>query len=73
MKKVLSVIFIFLNLALISQEYFPNNTLETEIDILDINTNTRIGAIGEIGVVSSSFYKDAGLYQNPALLSVNSL
>ena len=41
--------------------------------ILDINPNARIGGVGDIGVVSSDFYKDAGLFQNPSLISNNSI
>ena len=40
---------------------------------MDINSNARLGGIGDIGVVSSDFYKDAGLFQNPSLISNNSI
>jgi hypothetical protein len=45
------------------------NALQTTVPFLTLVTNARAGAFGEISVVSSSFYKYAGLIQNPALLS----
>lgn len=42
------------------------------LPILDLNTNARLGGFGEVGVVSSRFYKNTGVYQNPALISNNS-
>jgi hypothetical protein len=52
-----------------SQNRITLNALQTTVPFLTLVTNARIGGYGEIGVVSSSFYKDAGLIQNPALLS----
>jgi hypothetical protein len=47
------------------------NAILTAVPMLTLTSNARIGAIGEIATVSSSFYQDAGLIQNPALLSKN--
>ncbi len=43
----------------------------TTLPILYINPNPQIGGFGEIGIVSSLIYNNAGLTQNPALLSRN--
>jgi hypothetical protein len=43
--------------------------IQTSLFFLETNSNARIGGLGEIGCVASPLYKDAGLYQNPALLS----
>jgi len=40
-----------------------------DLAILDINTSARLYGFGEVGVVSSPFYKNTGVYQNPALIS----
>lgn len=45
------------------------NAIQTATPFLNIASNARTGAYGEIASVSSSFYKDAGLNGNPALLS----
>jgi hypothetical protein len=53
---------------------FPQNDLnaiQTSVPMMTLTSNARIGAIGEIATVSSSFYHDAGMIQNPALLSKN--
>lgn len=47
------------------------NNVEYTLPILDINNNARLGGFGEVGVVSSLFYTNTGLYQNPALISRN--
>jgi hypothetical protein len=66
------VIIFFLNIfPLLSQDSDYSNPIQTAIPFLDIPTNARIGGFGEIATVSSPFYPDAGLYQNPALLSKN--
>lgn len=44
---------------------------EYDLTFLDICTNTRLAGFGGVGVVSSPFYKNTGLYQNPALISKN--
>ena len=56
---------------LLPQESDYRNPINTAIPFLNIPTNARIGGFGEIATVSSPFYPDAGLYQNPALLSNN--
>ena len=47
------------------------NNVQYTLPILDINSNARLGGFGEVGVVSSLFYKNTGLFQNPALISRN--
>ena len=74
MKYYLPGFAIFLYLSAFSQvpennNYF--NTIITAVPYMNINTNARLGGFGEIGTVSSPFYQDAGIYQNPALLSKN--
>ncbi len=64
---VFSLIILFSSLNTFSQ-YLIKDILP----ILDYNPNARLGGIADIGVVSSVFYKDAGIFQNPALISFNS-
>ncbi len=62
--------FILLLAGIVSYTQANNGGLLTPaLPFLDINTNTRTGAMGEIGVVSSGFYRDGAYFQNPALLS----
>ncbi len=62
---LISFLFIFQSLLLFSQQT-PQNYISP---FLDANTNARIEGFGEVGVVTSPFYKNTGLYQNPALIS----
>ena len=64
-------LFILLLLFLSLHSFSQTNNLEFAIPILDINTNSRLAGFGEVGVVSSPFYHNTGLYQNPALISKN--
>ena len=64
--RILIILMIFSSVV-----YAQNNRIQATAWFLDLNTNSRIGGVGGIGVVSSSFYNDAGLSQNPALLSRN--
>lgn len=41
----------------------------TAAPFLNINQNARINGFGEIGVVAPSFYNEAGIMENPGLLS----
>lgn len=41
------------------------------IPSIEYNSNSHVGGMADIGSVASPFYPDAGLYQNPALLSNN--
>ncbi|OFX83367.1 MAG: hypothetical protein A2W99_11835 [Bacteroidetes bacterium GWF2_33_16] len=68
LKHIVSLIIIFSSLNTYSQ--YSNSIV---LPIMDINSNARLGGIGDIGVVSSDFYKDAGLFQNPSLISNNSI
>ncbi len=42
------------------------------LSFLNMCTNARLAGFGEVGVVSSPFYANTGVYQNPALISKNS-
>lgn len=66
MRKVFILIIIMISINLFAQEL--NNT-HYAVPFLTNNPNSRIGGIGEIDVVSSHLYKDAGFYSNPSLLS----
>jgi len=68
MRKTFFLIIIAFCQALYSQTNF-NSSNEPAFPFLTISTNARTGAMGEVNVVSSSFYKDAGFHLNPALLS----
>ena len=61
--KILLFILMFFVTNSFSQDY--------SVPVLEINTNTRLAGFGEVGVVSSPFYYNTGLYQNPALISKN--
>jgi len=69
MRNYLSGLLIIFTFHLFPQGADYINPITTAVPFMAIPTNARIGAFGEIGVVSSSFYPDAGLYQNPALLA----
>ncbi|MGE0088044.1 MAG: PorV/PorQ family protein [Bacteroidales bacterium] len=56
----------------ISANLFSQNSEDISLPILNTNSNARIGSMADIGVVSSIFYKDVGLFQNPSLISGNS-
>jgi len=71
MKHYLLGLTLILSLNTFSQPADYTNTISTAVPFLNISTNARIGAFGEIAAVSSPFYRDGGLYQNPALLSRN--
>ncbi|MCU4173745.1 PorV/PorQ family protein [Carboxylicivirga sp. N1Y90] len=68
MKKLLILFMVLLNTTLFAQDT-SNPVTTTALPFLNINTNSRMSAMGDISVVSSSFYKDAGLFHNPALLA----
>ena len=66
MKKLNFILFLlFISLHSFSQ----SNLVEYSVAFLDINTNARLGGFGVVGVVTSTFYKNTGVYQNPALIS----
>ncbi len=76
MIKLIFILFLLLISANISFSQpdisiLQTNNVEYTLPILDINNNARLGGFGEVGVVSSLFYKNTGLYQNPALISRN--
>ncbi|MCK5170594.1 MAG: PorV/PorQ family protein, partial [Bacteroidales bacterium] len=67
-KRIYVLFLLFISLYSFSQ----TNNVEFVLPILDINTNARLGGFGEVGVVSSSFYRNTGVFQNPALISKHS-
>ena len=64
------IIFLFL-VSLIFKGFAQQAPVYYITPFLDITTNSRIIGFGEVGVVSSPFYKNTGVYQNPALISKN--
>ena len=73
-KRIFIVFTLFISLHSFSQPDISiprTNNVQYALPILDINCNARLGGFGEVGVVSSLFYKDVGLFQNPALISRN--
>jgi len=76
MKRIIILLSIFLinvNVSFSQSDISSpqTNNVQYTLPILDINNNARLGGFGEVGVVSSTFYKDGGLFQNPALISRN--
>jgi hypothetical protein len=69
-KNLLFVIVIIFSISVFGQSY--NNVLQPAMPFLTINSTGRILGFGDINVVSSEFYSDAGLFGNPSLLSNNS-
>lgn len=65
MRKIVLVLTLLAGLSFVSFSQVYN------VSFLDLNTNARIYGFGEVGVVSSPFYKNSGVYQNPALISKN--
>lgn len=61
---------IFLVIVLVLVGFYSYSQTYTAF-YLDMNTNARIAGFGEVGVVSSPFYNNTGIYQNPALISTN--
>ena len=57
--------FTFISVDAQEPEYY-------NLSFLTLNTNTRLAGFGDVGIVSSRFYKNSGVYQNPALISNNS-
>lgn len=41
------------------------------IPSIEFNSNSHVGGVADIAAVASPFYPEAGLFQNPALLSTN--
>jgi len=68
MKLLFSTLFIILAINIFSQ---TSRVVFVAVPSLEYNSNSQIGGIADIGSVSSLFYPEAGMYQNPALLSTN--
>ncbi len=70
MIKKLSFLLVMTAMAGYAQDddYRPVNFA---LEFLEIESDVRLGGYGEVGVVASSLYPDAGLSQNPALLARN--
>ncbi len=63
---------ILFSVLCISTNLFSQYSEDITLPILNTNSNARIGSLADIGVVSSIFFKDAGLFQNPSFISGNS-
>lgn len=68
MKFLLISLLFFLAIEIYSQ---TERIVPVAIPSIEYNSNSHVGGIADIGSVASPFYPDAGLYQNPALLSNN--
>lgn len=68
MKLFLTSLLLLLTIELHSQY---TRVVSIALPSIELNSNSHIGGIADIGSVASVFYPDAGLYQNPALLSNN--
>lgn len=68
MKFPLTFLLIFFAVNIYSQS---ERIVPTAFSSIEYNSNSHIGGIADIGAVASPFYPDAGLYQNPALLSMS--
>lgn len=73
MKLLLPTLLLLLTIETYSQNYQRiGRIVPVVVPSIEYNSNSHIGGIADIGSVASPFYPDAGLYQNPALLSINS-
>lgn len=68
MKLFLTSLLFFFAIEIYSQS---ERVVPVAIPSIEFNSNSHIGGMADIGSVASPFYPDAGLYQNPALLSTN--
>lgn len=68
MKLFLTSLLLFLAIEIYSQ---TERIVPVAIPSIEFNSNSHVGGMADIGSVASPFYPDAGLYQNPALLSTN--
>jgi hypothetical protein len=68
MKYSLLILLVISCIATFGQQS-TTNIITTALPFLELDPNPRTAAFGEIGVVSSGNYRDAGVFQNPALLS----
>ena len=68
MKFILTSFLFFLTIEIYSQ---TDRVVPVAISSIEFNSNSHLGGMSDIGSVASPFYPDAGLYQNPALLSTN--
>jgi hypothetical protein len=71
MKKHLTLLLLTVITVHVYPQVPPTSGASATLPILYINPNPQIGGFGEIGIVSSLIYNNAGLTQNPALLSRN--
>lgn len=68
MKLFLTSLLFFLAIEIYSQ---TERVVPVAIPSIEFNSNSHIGGIADIASVASPFYPEAGLFQNPALLSTN--
>jgi len=71
MKNYLALLILTVIAMYVYPQASPSSCATTTLPILYINPNPQIGGFGEIGIVSSVINNNAGLTQNPALLSRN--
>ena len=71
MKNYLVLLILTVIAVYVYPQASPSSCATTTLPILYINPNPQIGGFGEIGIVSSVINNNAGLTQNPALLSRN--
>lgn len=68
MKLFLTILLFYLVIEIYAQ---TERIVPIAIPSIEFNSNSHIGGMADIGSVASPFYPDAGMYQNPALLSNN--
>jgi len=71
MKNYLALLILTVIAMYVYPQASPSSCATTTLPILYINPNPQIGGFGEIGIVSNVINNNAGLTQNPALLSRN--
>jgi hypothetical protein len=71
MKNYLALLILTVIAMYVYPQASPSSCATTTLPIIYINPNPQIGGFGEIGIVSSVINNNAGLTQNPALLSRN--
>jgi len=68
MKLFLTFFLFLLAIEIYSQS---ERVVPVAIPSIEYNSNSHVGGMGDVGSVASPFYPEAGLFQNPALLSTN--
>jgi len=71
MKNYLALLILTVTAVNVYPQASPSSCATTTLPILYINPDPQIGGFGEIGIVAALINNNAGLTQNPALLSRN--